>query len=224
MFNFTIFYDFMQINNKIKWSILIWAVFLSLVISISFMSISTKINKSIQNNSTIQKNSNFETTIKNKDYTDKDLWNNEEIIFDSNKSYKKTLNLNENTEIRIINNTNNTDFSITINSWWPIFYNFTSFNGTTASWQTSSWIIEKIWSFTWYLDSNYNNGILYIKNLWWYTNFDLTSTQDITTQYKKYKINKNIWNKTLIKKEWSIKIFDLWDFNWIDYKKQWFYF
>jgi hypothetical protein len=37
-------------KTKSNASILIWAIFLSLIISITFISISTKINKSLKNN------------------------------------------------------------------------------------------------------------------------------------------------------------------------------
>jgi hypothetical protein len=45
----------MQKTNK-KASILIWAIFLSLIISVTFISISTKINKNLKNNSEIINN------------------------------------------------------------------------------------------------------------------------------------------------------------------------
>jgi hypothetical protein len=44
-----------QKKNK-KASILIWAIFLSLMISLSFISISTKITESLKNNNTNNKN------------------------------------------------------------------------------------------------------------------------------------------------------------------------
>lgn len=44
----------MQKINK-KASILIWAIFLSLIISLSFLSISTKITKNLKENSTNNK-------------------------------------------------------------------------------------------------------------------------------------------------------------------------
>jgi peptidoglycan hydrolase CwlO-like protein len=37
-------------KNSVQASILIWAIFLSLIMSVSFISISTKINKTIHNN------------------------------------------------------------------------------------------------------------------------------------------------------------------------------
>lgn len=214
----------MQINNKIKWSILIWAIFLSIILSISFISISWKINKSIKNKENIGESNNLDIVFKNNNFSDRELWNNEEIIFDNNKSYLKTLKINENTEVRIKNHNKDISLSLKINYWWPIYYNFLSFSWITSTWTINSWIIENNLTFTWNLSNSYNNGILYIKNLWWDTNFDLQSSEILTTQYKNYKIMKQIWNKKFIKNEWTIKIFDLWNFNWINYKKYWFYF
>jgi len=48
---------------------------------------------------------------------------------------------------------------------------------------------------------------LYIKNLWWYTKYNITSMNDFITKTKKYKIMKKIWNKEVIKSSGEIKNF-----------------
>ena len=213
----------MQKINK-KASILLWAVFLSVVISISFISISLKINKNITNYKENNQNEEINNYIKNKDFSNKDLWNNEELIFEDSKNYTKTLNFNKATEIRI-NSVNSTNFNININNWWPVFYSLLLYNNTSFAWNiTSSWIITNNSSFVWNFDNTNNSWILYIKNLWWISNFSLTSSENILTDNKKYTITKIIWNKKLIKKEWFIKNFDLWDISWINYKNYLFEF
>lgn len=196
----------MQINNNHKASILIWAIFLSIMILISFLSISSKINKTLNNNTN------------NQEYS----WEN--TIFDNNKIFQKTLLYKQNTEVRI-NNSTTTSFNIKINKWWPLFYSLWVFSWTTFSWSLSnSWIIDNNLSFTWNFTTNYNNGIIYIKNLWWTTSFELTSSNNLIKEYKNNLIIQNIWDKKVIKKEWKVKIFDLWVNNWIDYKKYGFEF
>ena len=77
-------------KSSLKWSILIWSVFLSLIISISFVSISTKINKNIKNNSiNIELNENIrdiKNIINSWSFISQDLNNNESINFTSNNS------------------------------------------------------------------------------------------------------------------------------------------
>jgi hypothetical protein len=54
-------------KNNISASILIWSIFLSLIISISFFSIATKISKNLKENNTnktIQQNILIENTLK----------------------------------------------------------------------------------------------------------------------------------------------------------------
>ena len=209
----------MQINNKVNAYILVWAIFLSVIILISFLSITSKINKTINNYDPNKNNYSLNKIMKDKDFSTKNLWNGEEIIFEDNNIYIKSLKQNQNTEVRI-QNTSNVAFNLKINKWWPIFYNFLVFSWATFSWTLSnSWIVNNSLNFTWSFNSKYNNWIIYIKNLGWYTNFELTSSSKLTKEFENYNIVKKIWNKSVVKKVWSIKIFDLWIFPWIDYNK-----
>jgi hypothetical protein len=79
-----------------KASILIWAIFLSLIISVSFLSISTKITENLRNNSSNNKYINDKNEVEDKlKSTTKD---SESIlnktIFVENKRFKKSLNKN----------------------------------------------------------------------------------------------------------------------------------
>jgi hypothetical protein len=51
-------------KNNIKASILIWATFLSLIISVTFISISSKINKNIKNNKDYSKQLKIDSELK----------------------------------------------------------------------------------------------------------------------------------------------------------------
>lgn len=214
----------MQINKNINASILIWAIFISVIILISFFSISSKINKTINNYTENNLNYSLNEALKNLDFSNKDLWNREEIIFDDKKIYNKTLYYNQNTEVRVKGNID-TSFNFKINKWWPIFYNLLLFSGSTFSWSISkSWIVDNFLAFTWSLTWNYDNWIIYIKNLWWYTNFELNSSGALIKEYVDYKIVKDIGSKKVVKTQWNIKIFNIWDFSWVDYKKYGFNF
>lgn len=166
-------------------SILIWAIFLSLMISISFISISTKINSSIKTNHKLIGEHNLENyiknKIKNKDYSNELLWNNETIIFTQNKSYSWSLKDQEKLEL---NFTIESNITINIIKWWPIL----------ANW----WLIETNSWFT----VNWN---LTLENLWWYTNFSIISNNNLPVEEYMYIIKKTIWNKEVVKTRWIIK-------------------
>jgi len=187
----------MQKKNT-KASILIWAIFLSLIISVTFISISTKINKNLRNNSNFSEKIKINTQIKNIinnsiinwSFTDQTLSNLDEIIFDKSNEIIVWLKQNENYLSKINNSSN---IWITIINWWPIKYlNLTSswIISTNDTINTSSWDLEII-------------------NLWWYTKIKITSNyqNDFLSQYRNYKIIKKIWNKELIKTKWKIKNF-----------------
>lgn len=214
----------MQINNKVNAYILIWAMFLSIIILVSFISISWKINKIINNYNTEEKSNNLNEILKSKEFSNTQIWVDEEIVFEDSKIYKKSLEQNQNTEVRI-KSTSNVAFNLKINKWWPIFYSLLLFSWSTSSWSiTSSWIVDSNLAFSWSFSSNSDNWIIYIKNLGWYSNFELSSSGKLIKEFENYRIIKKIWNKSVVKKEWSVKIFDLWIFNSIDYNKYGFKF
>lgn len=185
-------------KNNINASILIWAIFLSLIISVSFISISTKINKNLRNNSllidNIKTNSEIKTMINswalNNSITSIDISNWEKIIFEDNSDIIFWIKKWETHTWKIIEDSN---ITINIVEWSAIYYKN----------NTNSWIILSWNSFNWTIWD------LYIESLWWYSkvNIKSDSKNNILSQYRNYKIIKKIWNKELIKTKWQIQNF-----------------
>ena len=174
-------------------SILIWAIFLSLIISVSFISISTKINKNIRSNSKNIKSFNNQKAIKEKiknwDYSNKRLANNEAIFFDKRNNFTWSLKKSENIKLKF---EQISTIDINIVSGWPLYF--------TLSWSTSSWWIvsrtNNLSSFSWEL---------ILENMWWYTMYNIDSNNDFLSPELNYKIVKKIWNKQVIKNSGIIK-------------------
>ena len=190
--NNIIFFFFMQKIGK-RASILIWAIFLSLIISVSFVSISTKINKNIRSNSKNIKTFNNQKAIKEKikegDFTNQRLANNEAIIFSKNNSLTWSLKKSDNIKLKF---EQISTIDINILSGWPIYF--------TLTWSTNSWWIvsstSNLSSFSWEL---------ILENLWWYTMYNIDSNNDFLSPELNYKIVKKIWNKQVIKNSGIIK-------------------
>jgi hypothetical protein len=186
-------------KKTIKASILIWSIFLSLIISITFISISTKINKNIKNNHDLKNQINTWNEIKNLLKSGSISWNHtnqtleswEEIRFESITPLKSHLKKDQTTYIQFSELSN-----ITINLWysWAIFYN-------TIGTLSSSWVIDNTQSinnFSWTLE---------LTNLWWYIDFEVSANTDFLPEYSRYKIIRKIGNKEVIKQQWEIKNF-----------------
>jgi len=185
-------------KTKSNASILIWAIFLSLIISITFISISTKINKSLKNNYNFTDEIKVNNQIKNIinkwsidwNFNDEYLLNWDKIIFDPSniitvwikkwEIYTTKINVSSTININIIN-------------WWPIKYKNNS----------NSWLILNS---TWILVTSWN---LEISNLWWYSKIQISSNvkTNYLSKYRNYFILKNIWNKEVIESKWKIKNF-----------------
>jgi len=188
-------------KTNIKWSILIWATFLSLIITLTFVSISTNINKNIKNNSDLINEFKLENQIKNlinswsldKHFTSQFLINWDKIIFEpSNKHiesikdkwiYEWKINIDSNISIKIL-------------EWSPVFYKQWTSSWIVTLWNPNTFTNDWTWSF-------------FIENLWWYSNIQITSDslENYLSKYRKYTIYKKIWNKEIIKTTWKIKIF-----------------
>lgn len=181
-------------NNNVKASILIWATFLSLIISVSFISISTKINKNLKNNNNfnqqIEINNQIQNIIntwkKNWNYINQTLDNWDNIIFDAPNEHEISLKKLEKYIIKINENSN---ITIEVLVWWPI---------NTSSWiiTTTKTISNLIWDYK-------------IENYWWFTQIKITSssTKNYLSKYTNYKIIKKLWNKEIISLKWKIKNF-----------------
>ena len=174
-------------------SILIWAIFLSLIISVSFLSISTKITKNLKNSSNLNIDLEKENKIQNLLYSSNNnseiLWNIEIQI--ENKKLKYSL---KKWEIYKIHFPKNSQINLKLTNSWIIEYN---------TWTTSSWIL---YSNSPEISTNINaNNNLILKNLAWYSSFKLISNNKFEFSDKKYKIIEKIWNKKIIKSSWILK-------------------
>lgn len=182
-----------------KASILIWSIFLSLTMSIAFISISSQISKNLKNNNDLNEKINIKNdinnalidAIENNNFENKKISNNEILIFEKNNFLNIWLKNNENITIKFASDTNMT---IVINSWSPVSYMNTS--DSNINWISSSSTTFSTWTWD-----------IIIKNLWNYSNIDIFSEDNFEKQYKKYKIVQKIWNKTIIKQSSKIKIF-----------------
>jgi len=180
------------VQNK-KASILIWAIFLSLIISISFLSISTQITKNLKTSQSsqniIEKQNQINNVLKNSQENKKIIWNT--IIEMENKSFIKSLKKNE---ILKINFPQNSTIELKLLNSWIIFYN---------TWSSNTWILDNN---TPNIETNIEqNKNLILKNYSWYTKIKLTSNNKFDLPEKKYKIIEYIWNKKVIKSLWILK-------------------
>lgn len=193
----------MQKQSK-EASILIWAIFLSLVISISFLSISSKINKNLKLNwklnDNIDTNLKIENKIKSKNYTDELIDGNTAIIFWNNNYYEWTIKKYEKFRIKF-NWTSNTGITLNKITWWDIYYNYYNWN------QSLSWIVSSMTGITLELSPIYNSWILEIETLWWLSNFSLSWATSFLLEEQSYKTIKKVWNKNLIETQRIIKNF-----------------
>ena len=179
----------MKKNNK-KASILLWSVMLSLLIAITFITISTKINKNIKSSGEI-KNFIYD---KNKINLAINSWSivkisdNKLLINLNNK--KRTFSLKKQGRLNLsFSWTSDFNIVISIINWWGLNYKYNNNNITS-----SSWIINNSNSFTGTLDSTNNTWSLNIRNLWWNTRFEINSENEFETWEKNYKIVTKIWN------------------------------
>ncbi len=160
-------------------SILIWSIFLSLIISIGFISISTKIHKSIQ------ENINFQDTIKNNlSWSSSYLFENETIILENQNSSTFSLKKNQNTTVWF--------------SWSSQeFINLDILNGGPVEmiYNNTSQIISESYSFSW----NLSDIEIDINNLSGYTLLNISSNAEILKNNPKSITWKEIWNKKIIK-------------------------
>lgn len=182
-----------------KASILIWSVFLSMMVSVAFISVSTNVtknlkeNKQIKNtvNAQVQKENAINEAINNKDFEDKKLSNDSLLVFDKSNYVVFWLKENQKYLIEVSDNQNMT----------IIIENGSSVSYINQDSPSISWIVNKAKTFeTWI-------WIIEIQNLWWYSKVKVTSESKILPQYINYKIIQKIWSKELIKENSRIKTF-----------------
>lgn len=193
LFNYSITIIIVQKKAK-KASILIWSIFLSMIISISFITISSKINKNLIRDSSLD--SNVYNIIKEKivdnNFSEEETKSWDKIVFENDSYIERTL---KKMEKYIIIFPKETQVNIEIINGWPIYY-------------SNSGEINIVW--TWIIDTNLNFLVetwsLEINNLWWLTSFSVNWNKDFIAQDKKYEVIKKIWNKDFIKTSWEIKL------------------
>ena len=168
-----------------KASILIWSIFLSLIISISFLSISTKITSVIKKNISYKDFLEESFLIKEKiikSELDEEIISNKTIGIE-NKIIKKSLKSQEIYEIEFQKDSN---INLEIINSWIMFY----YTGSNDK-HLLTWSIEDIAINSW--------EKLKLQNLSWYTKFILESDNKFDIDWKRYKITEDIWNKKIIK-------------------------
>jgi hypothetical protein len=88
----------MQKNKHIA-SILLWSIFISMILSILFLSISTKITKNLKNNDNLISNTKIEEIIKNQilnyHFKTKKINKNLYLVFESLDPFRRTIKQNE---------------------------------------------------------------------------------------------------------------------------------
>ncbi|MDQ7009495.1 MAG: hypothetical protein Q9M94_04365 [Candidatus Gracilibacteria bacterium] len=177
-------------NNTKKASILLWAVMLSLIISITFIAISAKINKNIklsgEINTFIEEKNNINLSIE--DGVNKNISENKALIFDNNKKQVFSLKKQEKINLSFSGDEN---FSIIIGIIKGSEIKFNYLNNNIL---TNSGIIKYSKTFTGELDSTNNTGSLVIENLGGYSSFLIKSENSFETSQKNYKIVTKIGN------------------------------
>ena len=119
-------------------SILIWSMFLSIIISIAFIWVSTKISKNLQENNNLDTritNEILKDKINNQNYTNTDYLDDwDKIIFEWEKNIIKNIKKDENYKV---NFSQSTVVDLSIVNWWPIYYEY--FDNTNAL--SLTWIV-----------------------------------------------------------------------------------
>ena len=196
-----------------SWSILIWSIFLSMFLSLAFLSVSTKLHSSLKNNNLIQKDIATENEInqilKTQKFESKILPNKTQIIFEKNNQNLNTLSKGETQKIRFFGSWSTTA-TVKIKQWSEIAYSVILFNNPDYSGTKNvleSDIISTQKDITIPLTPTDQYIEVSLKNLWGYSQYFITSSENFITQDKKYKVLQKIGNKKIEKSYWEIKNF-----------------
>lgn len=194
--NYIIDYIVMQKNDK-NASILIWAIFLSIIISLWFISISTQINKTLRNNQDIQNqilNTNeLKNILQSDNPSSQELSDSSYLNIRNSNSYIWSLEENE-TKIFSFSWTSSENISINLENFGKIKYKYDIWT-TNQEYNTLSW-----WTVTFSsnLTQTDNNSLLTIENLWWFAKFRLESNWNFISPEQYYEVWKTIWNKNVL--------------------------
>jgi len=190
----------MQQSNK-NASILLWAIFISMILSILFLSISTKITKILKNNDNILNQNKINQIINNKIKT---------LNFNTTKLNDKTYLIFENINPlrRVIKK--NSKITVLFNSWATINLKINKIYWSDLHYETYQWTKQNnintlVWSWiisskleTTLLDSSNNWWKIILRNLWWESKIGIYSEKSCRPKYINYKIIKIIWNTNII--------------------------
>jgi hypothetical protein len=182
-------------------SILIWSIFLSIIISLWFISISTQINKTLKNNKNIQQeisqSNQLESILKSDNPISQQLENGMYLNIPDQNSYMWSLKQNEIKSFTFSWST--LDFiNISINSGGPIKYKYEIWTVYQQYDTLTSWSV----SFSWNINTQ---STLEIENLWWYTLFQVNSDQNFIAPERYYEVWKKVGNKNVLIQNSQIK-------------------
>ena len=201
----------MQKFNK-KASILIYAIFLSLIISIMFIAISNKINLNLKQNKNISQNFDINDKIENSiKKIEKDLQELAKIPKIWEKDIKKILeNIEKNSQIdeKInIEIKKNFDFSAE-NSTIIILpeTRLSTQKGAELKYRENGVSQEKIFDFENPIESEENLKKINFKNTWSYSKINIISNKFVIKKNMTYYVYENIWNSNVVKTSWTFKI------------------
>lgn len=183
-------------NLDKKASILLWAVFLSMIIVIAFTSINYQLRQNLTKNNSLIEKINFENEknkqigdiIEKKEFKSVILSNNEKIIFKQDNIITKWFKIDESLSLKV-EWEEKSNITIKVLEWWPIYYKNPE----------NEWIITK-------QDTINIKWEINIENMWWYADITITSENKFENNTKKYKIVREYGTKTIIKETWEITI------------------
>ncbi|MCD5380760.1 hypothetical protein LR004_02435 [Candidatus Gracilibacteria bacterium] len=182
----------MQHLNK-NASILIWAVMLSLIVTISFISISTKINKNIKSSGKIyedhSQNNNIKSALFNKNNTQ--ISDKKVIVFEDSNTRIISLKHGEKRALSF-SGIENFNIDLGIIEGGGVLYKYTGTN-------TYSGVLDYSHSFSGTLDGTNNTGSLVLENIGGYSEILIKSENSFVTPEKRYKIVQTIGNNNFIK-------------------------
>lgn len=209
----------MQKSNR-QASILLWSLFLSAFIASLFIFISGSVQKNIKNSlffSELIDNSFISSHI----FFDKNinfLKISENEYIKKNKEWKFSLLAWKASEFRFEKDSHFLSWSLQIQNWWPVWYNFVDIDTSPFSaTSVSSGVIFSESTFSGMIDSWIDTGILYVKNLGGYTSFSLTTDIPFLSEESEYQVMRKIVGIEVEKKFFKKRNFLPWDFPWFDY-------
>ncbi len=193
----------MQKSNK-NASILLWAIFISMILSILFLSISTKITKILKNNDNILNQNKINQIINNKvkslNFNTTKLKDKTYLIFESRNPLRRVIKKNSSFTI-LFNSWATINLKINKIYWADLYYKlYQSNDKNNINNLVWSWIISDKLETT-LLDSSNNWWKIILQNLWWESKIKIYSEKACRPKYINYKIIKIIWNTNIIQTE-----------------------